>query len=89
MGDAATDPDEVIIAVMGVTGAGKSSFIRTVTGDSSVIVGDSLSSGTLIQRPVCARQILQLTLFKQQRKKYTNTNSHIKACAIRWSILQV
>ena len=48
MGDAATDPDEVIIAVMGVTGAGKSSFIRTVTADSSVIVGDGLSSGTLV-----------------------------------------
>ena len=48
MGDEAADPEEVIIAVMGVTGAGKSSFISTVTGDSSVIVGDGLSSGTLI-----------------------------------------
>ncbi|KAK5719923.1 hypothetical protein LTR15_007196 [Elasticomyces elasticus] len=34
------------IAVMGVTGAGKSTFIRTVSGDSSVVVGDSLRSCT-------------------------------------------
>lgn len=37
---------EVMIAVMGVTGSGKSSFIRLVTGRSDVVVGDSLDSET-------------------------------------------
>ncbi|KAH7133894.1 P-loop containing nucleoside triphosphate hydrolase protein [Dactylonectria macrodidyma] len=37
---------EVIIAVMGVTGSGKSSFIRLVTGRSDVVIGDSLDSET-------------------------------------------
>ncbi len=35
-----------IIAVMGVTGAGKSSFIKLVTGDASVKIGHSQESGT-------------------------------------------
>lgn len=34
------------IAVMGVTGAGKSTFIRTASGDESVVVGDGLKSCT-------------------------------------------
>ncbi|KAF7189755.1 hypothetical protein HII31_08862 [Pseudocercospora fuligena] len=34
------------IAVMGVTGSGKSTFIRKVSGDSSVLVGDGLYSCT-------------------------------------------
>lgn len=33
------------ILVMGVTGAGKSHFIRVVTGDSAVAVGHNLRSG--------------------------------------------
>ncbi|KAH6988250.1 P-loop containing nucleoside triphosphate hydrolase protein [Ilyonectria sp. MPI-CAGE-AT-0026] len=37
---------EIMIAVMGVTGSGKSSFIRLVTGRSDVVVGDSLDSET-------------------------------------------
>lgn len=32
------------IAIMGVTGAGKSTFIRTASGDESVVVGDGLKS---------------------------------------------
>lgn len=35
----------VIVAVMGVTGSGKSSFIRKMTGREDIVVGDSLSSG--------------------------------------------
>ncbi|KAF7369651.1 G domain-containing protein [Mycena venus] len=38
--------DEVVIAVMGGTGTGKSSFIKLVTGNSSVEVGESLESET-------------------------------------------
>lgn len=34
-----------VLAVMGVTGAGKSSFIKLVTGDDSVKVGHSQISG--------------------------------------------
>ncbi len=36
--------EAVVIAVMGVTGAGKSTFIQTVTGQDAG-VGDSLTSG--------------------------------------------
>ncbi|KAF1993560.1 P-loop containing nucleoside triphosphate hydrolase protein [Amniculicola lignicola CBS 123094] len=35
-----------VIAVMGVTGVGKSSFIKLVTGDDNIQVGDSLESET-------------------------------------------
>jgi hypothetical protein len=35
---------EVVVAVMGVTGAGKSSFIRRVTEDEEVHVGRGLQS---------------------------------------------
>ncbi len=36
---------DVVIAVMGVTGAGKSSFVKKMTGRNDVYVGHSLSSG--------------------------------------------
>jgi hypothetical protein len=36
---------EVAVAVMGVTGAGKSSFIRKVTCNDEVRVGEGLQSG--------------------------------------------
>jgi hypothetical protein len=35
---------EVVVAVMGVTGAGKSSFIRRVTGNDGVLIGSGLQS---------------------------------------------
>jgi GTPase SAR1 family protein len=38
------NPD-IVIAVMGMTGAGKSSFIRRITRDQSIRVGDTLHSG--------------------------------------------
>ncbi|KAJ4480258.1 P-loop containing nucleoside triphosphate hydrolase protein [Lentinula aciculospora] len=38
--------DEVVIALMGNTGTGKSSFIKLLTGNDSVRVGDSLDSET-------------------------------------------
>jgi hypothetical protein len=37
-------PPDVVIAVMGVTGVGKSSLIRLATGDESITVGDDLTS---------------------------------------------
>lgn len=36
---------EVLIAVMGVTGAGKSSFVKLITGNPNVRVGHSLHAG--------------------------------------------
>jgi GTP-binding protein EngB required for normal cell division len=36
---------EVVVAVMGVTGAGKSSFIRRITANDEVVVGKGLQSG--------------------------------------------
>ncbi|KAH9214365.1 P-loop containing nucleoside triphosphate hydrolase protein [Leptodontidium sp. 2 PMI_412] len=38
--------DSIVIAVMGVTGAGKSTFTITVSGRNDVVVGDSLCSET-------------------------------------------
>ncbi|RPB00761.1 hypothetical protein L873DRAFT_1678794 [Choiromyces venosus 120613-1] len=38
--------DEIVIAVMGVTGAGKSHLIRQVTGQTDITVGDGLESCT-------------------------------------------
>ncbi|KAG4431744.1 hypothetical protein IFR05_012778 [Cadophora sp. M221] len=40
------EEDSIVIAVMGVTGAGKSTFIKTVSGRNDVVVGDSLCSET-------------------------------------------
>jgi len=41
--------EDVVIAVMGVTGAGKSSFIAKVTGRSDIAVGHSLDSGKVFK----------------------------------------
>ena len=34
-----------VIGVMGLTGTGKSTFIKTLTNDSSIVIGDNLHSG--------------------------------------------
>lgn len=36
--------DETIVAVMGATGTGKSSFARLVTGNQSILVGHGMHS---------------------------------------------
>ncbi len=38
--------DITLIAVMGVTGSGKSNFIRLATGSNDPVVGDDLASCT-------------------------------------------
>ncbi|KAK5076170.1 hypothetical protein LTS08_002680 [Lithohypha guttulata] len=38
--------DKVFVGVMGVTGAGKSTFIKAATDDESVVVGHELTSCT-------------------------------------------
>ncbi|KAL7272119.1 hypothetical protein RUND412_005089 [Rhizina undulata] len=38
--------EDIVIAVMGVTGAGKSNFIRKITGREDIVVGHSLESCT-------------------------------------------
>ncbi|CZR64341.1 uncharacterized protein PAC_14239 [Phialocephala subalpina] len=53
---------EVVVAVMGVTGAGKSSFIRRLTANDEVIVGDGLRSVT---------QDVQSFTFEHAGKKYS------------------
>jgi predicted GTPase len=40
-----SDEQDIIIALMGETGSGKSSFIQRVTGSDSVKIGHSLHSG--------------------------------------------
>jgi hypothetical protein len=39
--------EKIVIAVMGVTGAGKSSFIKNITGSQDVLVGHGLESSTV------------------------------------------
>ncbi|RFU33052.1 hypothetical protein B7463_g3282, partial [Scytalidium lignicola] len=41
-----TEVKNIVIAVVGVTGSGKSTFIRTVSGRNDVIVGNNLTSET-------------------------------------------
>jgi predicted GTPase len=49
------EEDCVLLAVMGVTGAGKSSLIKAITGSEEIVVGNSLTSGILIDiRPFLA-----------------------------------
>lgn len=45
MGDTAL-PDVVVIAVMGMTGAGKSTFIQKASGLKDVVIGHGLASCT-------------------------------------------
>ncbi|KAK2466556.1 hypothetical protein APHAL10511_001418 [Amanita phalloides] len=42
----AEQPDDILIAVMGCTGTGKSSFIKLLSGNTSIRIGDSLESET-------------------------------------------
>ncbi|KAK7444068.1 hypothetical protein VKT23_015466 [Stygiomarasmius scandens] len=43
---ASKQQDDVVIAIMGSTGTGKSSFIQLLTGNTDVVVGDDLESET-------------------------------------------
>ena len=49
---------EVVVAVMGVTGAGKSSFIRRVTGNDNVLIGSGLQSSEDFAVPYLKRKPL-------------------------------
>jgi GTPase SAR1 family protein len=40
---------EITVAVMGMTGAGKSSFIERLTLNESIVVGNGLESGMYLQ----------------------------------------
>lgn len=51
---AAPQNADIVIAVMGVTGAGKSTFIRTVTGQNDVEVGHNLESGKVVYESMTA-----------------------------------
>ena len=39
------DRDPIVVAVMGPTGTGKSSFIQRLTGAPNIIIGHGLASG--------------------------------------------
>ena len=49
---------DVIIAVMGATGVGKSTFIKTITGREDIAVGHGLFSGTPRHHPKSLRSRL-------------------------------
>ena len=40
--------EDVIIAFMGITGSGKSSFIKALTGRTDIVVGDGLESSAYL-----------------------------------------
>ena len=46
MREMADTANERIVAVMGVTGSGKSALIRLITGKEKIQVGSGLTSGT-------------------------------------------
>ncbi|KAF8699742.1 hypothetical protein AX14_000905 [Amanita brunnescens Koide BX004] len=76
-----TSYDDIVIAVMGSTGAGKSSFIRLLSGDTSVGVGDSLESETVDVQlvrfldPISRRNIVLVDTpgFDDSRPEITDT----------------
>jgi translation initiation factor RLI1 len=37
--------EQTVIAILGPTGAGKSTFIKNIVGDETIIIGDNLNSG--------------------------------------------
>jgi ribosome biogenesis GTPase A len=39
--------DDFLVAVLGVTGSGKSSFIKLIIQDDSIAIGDSLNAGKI------------------------------------------
>jgi predicted GTPase len=49
---------DIVIAVMGVTGAGKSSFIATVTGQKGIQVGHDLYSGKSFYESMNVRELI-------------------------------
>lgn len=44
------DGSSIVIAVMGPTGTGKSSFIKRLTGAPNIVIGHSIASGQLLAR---------------------------------------
>ena len=40
-----TSTNDVVVGVVGVTGSGKSSFIKRVTQCADIVVGDGIESG--------------------------------------------
>ena len=81
--------EDVVIAVMGVTGAGKSTFIKTVSGRNDVVVGDSLFSGMSVLRGAysTSQPNSLMNPFCQKPAKSARTNSSTKEPTIFLSIL--
>ena len=49
--DLAAEVPEVVVAVMGMTGSGKSSLIKTITRHKDVVIGHGLKSSASIPLP--------------------------------------
>ena len=43
-----TMESDIVIAVMGIPGVGKSTFIKNITGNDNLVVGHSLFSGVSV-----------------------------------------
>lgn len=62
--------DDKIIIFLGVTGSGKSSFIRAITNHNDVEVGHGLCSGlfSCLSRSPCSKLVKLTVLFVRDRK---------------------
>ena len=69
--------EEVVVAVMGVTGSGKSTFIKTMTKNAGVHVGHGLESGTSTPFFVL-RKAYSLPNSMQTHQKSAHTDSPTK-----------
>ena len=59
--------NQVFIAVMGVTGSGKSTFIRTATGDETIPIGMSMKSCVYILKTPYSWKSNKLTVCSNRR----------------------
>jgi predicted GTPase len=71
----------VVVAIMGATGVGKSSFIATITGRKE-IVGHDLNSGNEFEAPVLGD--IRLMLYQQQLLKFMHMTFHMGRPIMSW-----
>jgi GTPase SAR1 family protein len=66
---------EDVIAVMGPTGVGKTSFVRTATGDEYVPVGHGLESCQCQYKIFCKQNLISRRHTTDQRPSYPGRQS--------------
>jgi ABC-type molybdate transport system ATPase subunit len=82
---AETQSKKVIIALMGLTGTGKSSFINLVIGREVAKVAHGLQSGTFLFIPNNKNKTLTMN---QALQLFQHIHSHTASMISHWSIHQ-